>query len=111
MKNYYKLTGVVAPGSGARPAAPRHDRPEILELRHSARGLVTVFRLRKTEGGPLSVVAHRNLAGARETGRDRFLDTLGGLWDVHLEYRVRSTLSFSRKTIFFENFVFFHGFP
>ena len=48
---------------------------------------VTVFRLRKTEGGTL--VAHRNLACARETGRDRFLDTLGGLWNVPLEYRVR----------------------
>ena len=45
---------------------------------------VTVFRLRKTAGGTL--VAHRNLACPREPGRDRFLPTLGSLWNVYLEY-------------------------
>ena len=66
---------------------------------------------RRLNTGRGTLVDHENLACTRKTGRDRFLDTLGGLWNVHLEYRVRYTLSFSRKTLFFEIFMFFHGFP
>jgi hypothetical protein len=36
LKNRSKLAGVVVAVSGARPVAPRHDRPEIMKLMGSA---------------------------------------------------------------------------
>ena len=63
----------------------------------------------KIKGGTL--VSDRNLACIGTIDRDQFLNAMRDLWNVYLEYRVRLTLSFSRKLVFSEKINVFLRFP